>query len=121
MKRWMGRWLLAVSLIHTLFGVIVFRETLTEIVRAGFFNTVGVDPMRGGVAWFLLWGFLLFTLALLMDWIETRSVGALPLSFGWSLLIFTGIGILLMPASGIFLVLPPAIAILYTHYSPSRR
>ena len=112
MKHWIGRWLIGVSIIHTLFAVVVFHGVLASIVRRGVFNTVGNDPMVGAVVWFVLFGVALFIVGLAISSLERASLGVLPKSLGWSLLALALFGVLLMPASGFWLAFPPAIAVL---------
>lgn len=112
MKHWIGRWLIGVSAIHTLFAVVVFNKVLGSVVQRGVFNTVGTDPMVGAVVWFVLFGAALFICGLAVSALEDALHGALPRSLGWSLLALALLGVLLMPASGFWLAFPPAIAVL---------
>ena len=112
MKHWIGRWLIAVSVIHTLFAIIVFPSVLTSIIQRGVFNTVGNDPMTGVVVWFVLFGAVLFICGVAVSALERSSPNALPASLGWSLLGLSALGVILMPASGFWLAFPPALAIL---------
>ena len=111
MKHWIGRWLIAVAVIHTLFAIVVFRSVLFSIIQRGVFNTVGNDPMTGVVVWFVLFGAVLFICGLAVSALE-RSSPNLPASLGWSLLALSVLGVVLMPASGFWLAFPPALAIL---------
>ena len=112
MKQWVGRWLIGVSAIHTVFAVAVFGEVLASIAKRGVFNTVGTDPMTGAVVWFVLFGAMLFVCGLAVAALEKSSSNQLPKSIGWSLLAMGIIGVTLMPASGFWLIFPPAIAVL---------
>ena len=112
MKRWVGRWLIGVSVAHTLFGLVAFNKQLISIVQRGVFNTVLGDAITALAAWFILFGAALFICGLAVDAIEQRSPDPIPKSLGWSLLALTVVGVCLMPASGFWLAFPPAIAIL---------
>lgn len=112
MKQWVGRWLMGVSVIHTLFAVVVFGDVLQSIVGRGVFDTVGTDPMLGAVARFVLFGAALFICGLAVSALEEARSGVLPKSLGWSTLGLAILGVALMPASGFWLAFPPAIAIL---------
>ncbi|QDQ27242.1 hypothetical protein FNU76_13205 [Chitinimonas arctica] len=112
MKHWKGRWLVGVSFIHTVFAVVVFHEVLMGVLQRGLFDTVGTDPMIGAVVWFVLFGLALFICGLAVSALEKSSSGPLPKSLGWSLLALAILGVVLMPASGFWLVFPPVIAIL---------
>lgn len=111
MKHWIGRWLIAVAAIHTLFAIVVFRNVLSSIIKRGVFNTVGNDSMTGVVVWFVLFGAVLFICGLAVSALERSSLN-LPASLGWSLLALSVLGVVLMPASGFWLAFPPALAIL---------
>jgi hypothetical protein len=112
MKKWVGRWLIGVSAIHTVFAIAIFGAVLASIVKRGVFNTVGTDPMTGAVVWFVLFGAMLFVCGLAVSALEEASSGQLPKSIGWSLLVMAVVGVVLMPASGFWLVFPPAVAVL---------
>jgi len=112
MKHWIGSWLIGVSIIHTLFAVVVFGKVLLSVVQRGVFNTVGTDPMVGAIVWFVLFGAALFICGLVVSTLERSSPSPLPKSLGWSLLALATLGAILMPASGFWLVFPPAIAVL---------
>lgn len=111
MKRWIGRWIIGVATIHTIFAVIVFNETWKNILNKGVFNSVGDDPVIGAPVWFLLWGFLCYVLGFLTDELEKRDV-MLPKSFGWGLLTSTIFGLVLMPMSGLWLLLLPSVSVI---------
>ncbi|GLR12065.1 hypothetical protein GCM10007907_08550 [Chitinimonas prasina] len=112
MKQWIGRWLIGVAVIHTVFGVVVFGKELLGIVQRGVFDTVGTDPMTGAVVWFVLFGAVLFICGQAVSRLEASSPAGLPKGMGWSLLALGVLGVVLMPASGFWLVFPPAIAML---------
>jgi hypothetical protein len=104
MKRFAGRWLLAVAVIHTAFALLVFHAELLAILRAGFVDAIGEDPTRAAVAWFTLFGGVLAAAAVAVDELEQR--GAPLRRAGLALLPLVILGLLWMPASGLWLVLP---------------
>jgi hypothetical protein len=112
MKHWIGRWLISVAVIHTVFAIAVSGRVLASIAQRGVFNTVGADPLIGEVVWLVLFGVLLFACGLAVSALERASSGVLPKSIGWSLLVLTALGVVLMPTSGFWLVFPPAVAVL---------
>lgn len=112
MKPWIGRWLMAVSALHTAVAVYAFHPVLRDIAQRGAFNTVGRDAMVGTAVWFTLFGAALFIAGLAIAAMEQAAPQALPGSLGWSLLALAVLGIVLMPASGFWLALPPAVALL---------
>ena len=107
---------MAVAVVHTIFAAVVFEPQLREIARRGVFNSVGTDPMAGAVAWFVLFGGVFALLGWAILRIE-RSAAPDPVSLrglGVGLLALTLLGIALMPASGFWLVLPPALALCWS-------
>ena len=112
MKHWIGRWLIGVAIIHTVFAVGESGRVLASIAKRGLFNTVGTDPLTGAVVWLVLFGVLLFVCGLAVSALERASSGMLPKSIGWSLLVLGVLGVVLMPTSGFWLVLLPAVAVL---------
>jgi hypothetical protein len=109
-RRWIGRWLLAVGILHTLLGLGIYIFSVVAIVREGLWNTVDAVPGRPLAVWFLCAGLQVILLGALTNWIETQ--GPLPRFLGWTLLAFAALGSVLMPVSGFWLLLPPAVAIL---------
>lgn len=116
-RPWMGRWLLAVAALHTLFGLLVFVGPLQKMLSRGLFNAVGADPLLAAATWFLLFGAPLALLGQALTLLEHQShldpAALRPL--GWGLLALGALGVLLMPASGFWLVLPVIWALLRRH------
>jgi hypothetical protein len=112
-QSWKGLWLLGVAVVHTVFAVVVFQPQMREIVERGVFDSVGTDPMRGAVSWFVLFGGLFALLGWAVMLVERQAALApVPLrALGAGLLALALLGIVLMPASGFWLVLPPALAL----------
>jgi hypothetical protein len=46
---WIGKWLFAVGVIHSLFGIIFMRTTLSVLWSEGLLNTVDGQPAREAV------------------------------------------------------------------------
>jgi hypothetical protein len=111
MKQWIGRWLIVVAAIHTIFAMAVFGDVLLGIFKRGVFNTVGTDARTAGVVWFVLFGAMLFVGGLAVSALEKASM-PIPKSIGWGLFFICVAGVVLMPASGFWLAFPPAIALL---------
>lgn len=111
-RPWMGRWLLAVAALHTLFGLLVFAGPLQQLLHLGVFDAVGADPLLGAVTWFLLFGAPLALLGQALSLLERRVEAASLRPLGWGLLALSLLGIVLMPASGFWLLLPVVWALL---------
>lgn len=111
-RAWIGHWLMSVAAIHTLFALLVFQKPLLDIVQRGVFDTVGQDPMTAATVWFLLFGPPLALLALAITPLERNHEARTLRRLGWGLLALCVLGLVLMPASGFWLALPPAIALI---------
>ena len=111
-RHWVGHWLMLVAALHTLFGLVVFHADLLAMAQLGFLNTVGQDPQRAAVAFFMLFGFLLAVLAQAITALELSGQHAMLRRVGWSLLLLCAVALLLMPASGFWLAGPAVWALL---------
>ena len=111
-RHWVGHWLMLVAALHTLFGLVVFHADLLAMAQLGFLNTVGQDPQRAAVAFFILFGFLLAVLAQAITALERSGQHAMLRRVGWSLLLLCAVALLLMPASGFWLAGPAVWALL---------
>jgi hypothetical protein len=103
---WIGKWLFAVGVIHTLFGLLFMRGTLAVLWSEGLLNTVNGQPPREAVFWFLCTGLLLLIVAVMVDQTERQHL-AIPRVVTWSFVVLTVIGVIVMPISGIWLLIPP--------------
>lgn len=110
-KRWIGRWVIAVSILHTMFGLVAFTPAIREMLDAGLWDSVGLNPMRRLAMWFLLGGGFMLVAGLAIDVCE--HTGGTLRAIGWALLVITLITIILVPLSGAWLLLPPAIAMIW--------
>ena len=107
-KSWVGRALIAVGVIHTLFGLVGFRSTLGQLVSEGLWNTVHGQPVREYAFWFIVTGLMLMLFGGLVHANE-RDGRPLPPTVSWGLLVLTVAMVVIMPISGGWLLLPPAI------------
>ncbi len=110
MRIWIGRSILLIAVIHTVFGIVFLGDAVALVLRGGVFNTVTlVPPTATGTAfWFFVTGFLAFVLGGLMHHLEYRDI-AFPAFLPWSLLALTIAGCVLMPVSAWWLFLLPVI------------
>ena len=111
MKDWIGPWLMGVAVIHTGVAIAAFGDVMGDIVDRGVFDSIGTDPLSGAVAWFLLFGLILFAFGQAVTMLERATYGQLPKPLGWSLLGLAILGVVLMPVSGFWLAFPPAVAV----------
>jgi hypothetical protein len=108
MVAWIGKWLFAVGVIHLSFGVIFMHETLAVLWSERLWNTVNGQPPREAVFWFLCTGIMLLIVGVLVNQAE-RQRPAIPRFVTWMFAALTLIGVVVMPISGIWLMIPPAI------------
>jgi hypothetical protein len=110
MRRWIGRGLLLIGVIHTVFGVVFLAgsDLVAPILREGVFNTVGdsAPPLRQIAFWYFFFGFLLMLVGGLVDLVERHDI-SFPAFLRRSLLAIGIVGCILMPASGFWLVFVP--------------
>ena len=109
MKVSVGKTIAVVCGLQTAYGVWISRPVWVSMWRDGLLNTAGVLPERDAAIWLIAFGQFGMLLGFLADWAE-RTAGRLPGCFGWSLIGFVAIMGLLMPVSGVWLLLAPAIA-----------
>jgi len=111
MKRWIGPLLIATAALHTVVGIILASGSLADIVKAGIFNAVDPYLDRMAAFWFLTCGAALLLMGLMVQW-GIRQTDTLPVSLGWGLMIMGIVGVIMMPVSGFWLLLPQAYMIL---------
>jgi hypothetical protein len=105
---------MGMGVLHTLVGFAFADQVLVDILQAGIFNSINGDFTREAAFWFFMFGFLLFSYGQLAYWL-TKQGQILPASFGWGLLLVCVIGVVVMPASGFWLGVVPATAVLWQH------
>jgi hypothetical protein len=111
-RPWKGRWLLSVALLHTMVAAILFAPQWRALWQRGVFNAVAGDARMGHAVWFLLFGAVLALLAWEVTALERSQPAVALRPMGWCLLALVLAGGMLMPVSGFWLVLPPALALL---------
>jgi len=114
MRRLCGPLLMATGVLHLLMGILVlYSRPLADIARDGFFGAVEPQTLastfdREAAVWFVMFGLLTLILGGLVHWAQART-GFLPAFLGWSVLLLSLVGLILMPLSGFWVVLPPAV------------
>ncbi len=104
MKFWIGKALVFIGGIHIAYGIYHFHSELLAFMRSGFWNAA-VKETDGPLAfWFIAIGFLAVLLGFFTDWVE-KKIGTLPPFLGRTLLIYSVVGVIHLPISGIWLIL----------------
>ena len=114
-----GTMTIAIGVIHQLFGFAAgfgllaapdgtFHAPLLELLRDGVLGQADAEPLRMAIVWFLLFGFLLIFCGVALLHLErsgARPTRSLAVGYGslWLL------GVLLMPASGLWLGFAPTL------------
>ena len=111
MKSWIGKAVILIGIIHTLFGFIYLRHIFLDLWQDGLLNTVNGQLDREAFFWFTMGGFFMIALGLIINWVEQQQVG-FPNLVGWILLTLTLVVVLIMPISGGWLLFIPAIGAL---------
>lgn len=111
MRRWAGRYLIAVGVLHNVAGFALYHAPLQAIAADGGWNAVEPHLDRNMAFWFLLTGLTWILLGALVDWIEAQRL-PLPQRLDWGLLTLGAVGGFCMPVSGFWLFLPAAVATL---------
>jgi hypothetical protein len=120
MQRWIGRWIIGTATVHTLFALVVFSDTWGKVISNGVVNSVGENADIAASVFFLLWGLLYYVLGFVADNLEKEHI-SLPLSLGWGLLLNGAIAVIFVPASGFWLLFPPAVTIIFHGYKTRKR
>ena len=113
-----GYWLIFISILHFIInGFVFFPKPLAEIARSGWWNAVSPDPFnlnyeREAAFWCMMISPLLLILGMLCCWIQEQKL-TMPAFVGWILLAVTIISVVIMPVSGVWLLLPPSIIITF--------
>lgn len=114
MRRLSGPLLMATGGLDLLYVLVFHFRQLAAIAGDGFFGAVELDPSqldRETAFWHLAFGTTVLILGALIHWAQART-GSLPALLGWSLLAFGAAGVILMPVSGFWAILPQAVLIL---------
>ncbi len=100
--------LIATGILHTVVGLIVGFEVLSSMVQEGLFNTTQLKFDREAIYWFLFSGF-----AIILGGLLIHELNHIPKSFSWSLLLLSLLGVFIMPVTGLWLVIPQAIYMIW--------
>lgn len=104
--RYTGLTMLVIGFLHVTTGLIGFQTEFGRMLASGLIDTAR-QPMDHRLAfWFTFGGLLMGLVGYLMDWIVRRQKMKLPNGFGYGLTGLCILGIVLIPPSGFWLVLP---------------
>ena len=115
MKIWKysGVMLIATGILHTILALLAGGEVFMEMIRNGLFNTIAGDNyFHQSAFWFLVCGVLLIPFGQTLHYYQKREQKPAPMSLGYSLLIISILGCIIMPVSGFWLFIPQALIII---------
>ncbi|WP_125911839.1 DUF6463 family protein [Kiloniella majae] len=106
-KRWVGRWIMGVAITHIAFTFILFRTQIAFIFMNGFFDMGITNYEISNTVWFFFFGMPLFLVGLLIDRDEKRNtLPPFQEVLLCTLVCMTALGIMLIPLSGFWLMVP---------------
>lgn len=123
MRRLCGPLLMATGVLDLLYVFLFHSRQLAAIAGDGFFGAVELDPAqfdRETAFWHLMFGLMALILGGLVHWAQAGT-GRLPAFLGWSLLALGAAGVILMPVSGFWVVLPQAVMMIVVARRESSR
>jgi hypothetical protein len=117
MRRWVGRWIIGVGIIHVAVALVMFHEPLLAILRAGVWNAVDGHPGRPLAFWFVFLGLFTIVFGSLVDWVESRGLWP-PRFVSWAFFVLVVLGIVAMPLGGGWLLLPAGLGVVVRSFQP---
>lgn len=110
LRPYTGRLIIATAILHITLGIAFYAKPLHDIAAAGLLDTIS-NADRDAAFWFMFGGMLWLMIGYLAHWTQ-RKTGTLPAAFGWGTIALSIAGIIIMPASGAWLVLGLGVLIL---------
>lgn len=113
MRRLCGPLLMATGALDLLYVLVFHARQVAAIAQDGFFDAVDPNAAfstfdREAAFWHLMFGATALILGGLVHWSQDRT-GTLPSFLGWSLLALGLAGVVMMPFSGFWIILPLAV------------
>ena len=118
MKIWKysGIFLIATGILHTIVALALGWKAFVEIIRDGLVITVTPRNCTHELAlWFFICGVFVILIGQVLHFYIKREQKPAPLSFGYSLLVFTIFGCIVEPGSGFWLFIPQALIIIFAN------
>jgi hypothetical protein len=110
--KYSGIFLIATGIIHTAVAIALGKDVFLTIIRDGLYNVTSLDYPREFAIWFFVCGIFIILLGQVLHIYIKKEQKPAPLSFGYSLLVFTIFGCIVEPGSGFWLFLPQALIII---------
>ena len=113
--KYSGIFLVATGILHTIVAIVLGKEAFMKIIQDGLYNVTSLDFEREFAIWFFVCGIFVILLGQVIHYYIKKEQKPAPLSFGYSLLVFTLFGCIVEPGSGFWLFLPQALIIIFAH------
>jgi hypothetical protein len=114
--KYSGIFLIATGILHTVVALALGWEAIVEIIRDGLLiNVMSREITQEFALWFFICGIFVILLGQVLHFYIKREQKPAPLSFGYSLLVFTIFGCIVEPGSGFWLFLPQALIIIFAN------
>ena len=113
--KYSGIFLIATGILHTIVAIALGKEAFLGIIKNGLYGLTSIDYERSFAIWFFICGIFVILLGQVLHYYIKKEQKPAPLSFGYSLLIFTIFGCIVEPGSGFWLFLPQALIIIFAN------
>ncbi len=110
MKNKIGIIIIVIGSLHLGLSFVKFSQVFTQMLSEGIFDSV-VGAERGWALWFTFTGIVFILLGYAIKYMEQQNL-AIPTPIGWLLLIASIFCGILLPLSGCWALLLPAILII---------
>jgi hypothetical protein len=119
--KYSGLFLIATGILHTIVAIAIGKDAFLKIIQDGLYNVTWPDYPRAFAVWFFICGIFIILLGQVVHYYIKKEQKPAPLSFGYSLLIFTIFGCIVEPGSGFWLFLPQALIIIFANKKKNDR
>ena len=109
---WIGWSILAVGVIHCLFGIVAFGVALSGMASDGLWNAVDGYPGRPVAFWFMMAGVCLVLLGIAVATLQRTGL-PVPAALSGLFASMVAIAVIAMPTSGAWLLVPAAAGLLW--------
>jgi len=128
-----GKWIMGLGLLHTLVGFVLYWPQWKAFAKKGFFHVNAhkiseefpflhiADMARESAHWFFLFGVLAVMFGQLIQVLEEREGGRMPVWLAWECLGMSLLSVWMMPISGMPLLALYSVYMLWEGYQPQQK
>ena len=113
--KYSGILLVATGILHTIVAIALGKEAFSEVIRDGIINVISQNYTRAFAFWFLICGIFVILFGQVLHYYIKREQKPAPLFLGYSMLVLTIFGCIVVPISGFWLFLPQALIIIFAN------